>query len=55
MAENTIVESAIMVALQPDEQTQIDFLDEIRGPLDGVTLRGLKVPRSDVGRDVSSA
>ena len=44
MAENTIIESAIMVALQPDEQTQIDFLDEIRGPLDGVTLRGLNVP-----------
>jgi len=46
MAENTIIESAIMVALQPDEQAQIDFLDEIRGPLDGVTLRGLNVPEA---------
>jgi len=46
MSENTIIESAIMVALQPDELTQIDFLDEIRGPLDGVTLRGLDVPEA---------
>jgi hypothetical protein len=44
MAENTIIESAIMVALQPDELVQIDFLEEIRGLLDGVTLRGLNVP-----------
>jgi len=52
MSENTIIESAIMVALQPLEQTQIDFLDEIRGPLDGVTLRGLDVPEALWGRAI---
>jgi hypothetical protein len=35
-----------MVAIQPDEQTQINFLDEIRGPLNGVTLRGLDIPEA---------
>ena len=44
MSENVIIESSIMVALQSDEQIQVDFLDEIRGPLDGVTVRGLNVP-----------
>ncbi len=49
MAENAIIESAVMVALMPEENIQVDFLDEVRANLDGVRIDGLVIPPSYFG------
>jgi hypothetical protein len=46
MAENTIIESAFMVALPPGQSVQVNFLDETRVNLDGVTLAGFVIEPS---------
>lgn len=40
MAENKIVETSIGIALPTQAAVQINFLNEVRQPLDGVTLSG---------------
>lgn len=46
MAENTIIESAFMVALPPGQQVQVNFLNETRVNLDGVAIAGLQIEAS---------
>lgn len=49
MAVNTIIESTIMIALQPEEQCQINFLNETRNALSGYTMTGLVIPPFSLG------
>jgi hypothetical protein len=46
MAENAVIESALAIALPPSESVQVDFLNEVRQNLDGVTLAGWNVPQA---------
>jgi hypothetical protein len=45
-AMNTFIESTIMVALPPGQSIQVDFLDETRVNLDGVTIAGFVIEPS---------
>lgn len=49
MAENVIIESALMVALQPTELIRVMFLNEVGAPLDGVTVNGYVIPTVNWG------